>query len=154
MLEIIRSSCRLRTLTIFKYKSLHQHHGLLAAGAFTLPKLMHCTNRPNVPYEKENSHWLKVVGGNPLFKADYVRNILDRTCLTFPQSWLATRASSLDSSKCKMFLALVSPVDLRLKPRTKCTFPGFELASFLHVLKNKEFLSKLFEHCILSICRM
>jgi len=42
-----------------------------------------------------------------------------------------------------MFLAPVSPVELRLKPRTKCTFPGLELTSFLHVLKHKVFLSKL-----------
>lgn len=70
MLEIIRSSCRLRTLTIFKYKSPHQHHGLLATAAFTLPQLILHTNRPHVPYEKENSHWLKAGGGNPLFKAE------------------------------------------------------------------------------------
>jgi len=73
MLEIIHSSCRLRTLTIFKNKSLHQYHGLLAAAAFTLPKLILHTNRPDVPYEK--NIFLKAGEGNPLFKADYIRKI-------------------------------------------------------------------------------
>lgn len=41
---------------MLKYKSLHQHHGLLATTA-TLPKLILYTNRPDVT-EKQDFCWL------------------------------------------------------------------------------------------------